>query len=195
MSGWFRAMLQEWGARARPDDAPGDAQPSALDFLHAHVSKAGVRLNLLEPPAASEEQRAALAPSEDGEAERVGFGRRRARQGADEPPDRPIDFVSARAAMRDSRLRLARRSAPFDLSAIRVEAIASGGYGVTFVCQCKRAKSFPPAFFKGLPITQELAAIQQRLKCSRCGEKGAIATTIIAPLELLEACSDEAKSS
>jgi hypothetical protein len=35
-----------------------------------------------------------------------------------------------------------------------------------------------------LPATEPLAAIQQRLKCTRCGEKGAIATTIIAPLEL-----------
>lgn len=194
MSSWFRTMLQEWGARgSEPDDAKDSAHPvvSALDFLRSHVLQAGVRLTLAEPRLPAERS-AATGRDESVQVEsELGFGKRRARLAAESgaPAERPIDLDSVREAVRSMRSRVPRGSAPFDHSAITAQAIACTGYGVTFVCRCKRTKSFPAAFFQGLPPTEPLAAIQQRLKCTRCGEKGAIATTIIAPLELAVAHS------
>jgi hypothetical protein len=57
-------------------------------------------------------------------------------------------------------------------------------FGATVYCRCSHGKALDAVFFERFSPAMPLRTIQGLLKCSGCGEKGAIQTIVVAPEQL-----------
>lgn len=203
MSSWFGELLTEWRQRFKSVqagdgiDPNDDSVPSgALELLRKHVTLAGPRV--VEVLRDLQQTVPDLHVGDDApitkrfQCEERGpvFGRRPHLPLSNEavPADAlPLRRTRLPRGVLLSKARLSTHAqSNGDGCAVTAGALVERHYGMTIYCRCARAKTFAPGFFERFPPAMPLSRIQTLLKCSGCGEKGAIQTTIIAPDRLTE---------
>lgn len=198
MSSWIGELLTEWQQRYKSVQAEDSSNPTdaglssgALELLRKHIALAGPRvvevlreLQRARPDHESESDTRDVTPPRSGAPV---FGRR---VHASRLNDVPAEAKPLRR-MRLPRGVLLSRAAPCsdgqageEGCAVTAGMLVARGFGATVYCRCAHGKALDAAFFERFQPDMRLRTIQGLLKCSGCGEKGAIQTVVIAPERL-----------